>query len=170
MTSPTQIVGVFFLLMALYWTSYVWFRPRLARAARFNHALFLANLLLMLVIILVYQSWIIVRLDITSSFLVATTIIMTLAAILHHLSILAHKRAIRYPFIEKIHGPISHTLFFVPFAINSAIVSAALGALSTSWGDILMVGLFMTVSIGSAIKGVRVGLQKELYVISKSLG
>jgi hypothetical protein len=156
--SAAQIVLISLLLMSLYWISYYWTRRRILKQVRYNHVFYLANLLFVLVIILGFQPWLVIHLNIGSRLLIVMTVIMTVAALMHHLSVLAYKKALRHPFIEKIHGPISHILFFVPYSVNSLILGLALGASSKTQLDILLVSLFIVVSIGGSIAGIMVGI------------
>jgi hypothetical protein len=153
------VFGAFGILF-MFFVTYFWTRSRLTKNARLDHVTFLFNTMIMLLVLWLYQVWLLKRLDIYSTGLVASTLLMLVAALMHHISILLDKKILKFPIIGQIHGPISHLLFFIPFGINSGMVGSALVGLSQGVGDIMWAWSFILLTVGGSIAGILVGLNK----------
>lgn len=160
MSSNAQLVLTALAVLIAFMVSYFWTRMRLPLQKRFSRTLFVLNMVILLVLVLVYQVRLLKRLDIYSTALIVSTIVMAVASCLHHLSIIFRHKAEKYAIIEKIHGPISHILFFIPFSVNAGAISTALFRQGAGHLDMVMSIVFVVSMSAQTIMGIGVALNK----------
>lgn len=126
----------------IYWIWYFWSRPKAGWS-------FFGNLLYGVYLIVVVQGDLLEKLGLSGRLVNLNLWLMIFGIVLHHLSILSQYKGYGVVKLQKIHMQISHVLMFVPYGINSYIVSVAMDNY-----------LFMAASVLIAVTGVLVGLSK----------
>jgi hypothetical protein len=158
--SVSQIVISALSIFAIYSMSYFWSRTRLSKQVRLKRTAFVLNLLALLLLVFVFQVGLLKRLDMYSTFLVITTIVMGVGSVLHHMSLIFRHKAAKHKSIERIHGPISHLMVYIPLGINMELIGTALLKDAQNFGDVLWSTIFLVIMAGISIWGVLLGLNK----------
>lgn len=143
-------VVIYLALSAFFWAFYVYSRPK--------KKMFLVNFLLVLVLFSLLERFLLKPLGASIWWL---NLAMFAGIILHHGSILTHKNGSK---MTKIHGPVSHLLFFGAFGISSTLMAIHIYPLIGNIFECLIFGLFVTMSMGTVALGFWAGFDRIFYV------
>lgn len=143
-------ITAYLLLTLIFWAFYIY--------SRLKKWMFLANLLFALTLVALFDKFILKPVGASVWWLFLA---MTMGIVLHHASILTRGRGSK---ISKIHGPISHLLFFGAFGVSSALVTVRIYPLIGNVLESIVFGLFLILSLVITFLGFWVGFDKIFYV------
>ncbi len=124
--NPNHSIIVSFILMGLYLVTYIPARKRLKKHDTLWSLPFFINFAYVIYLVYFYQPSFLRKLGIDSNLLDISTIVMTIGAIIHHLSIILQKKFTQSKLLDLAHFQLSHILTFIPFSINSIAISLTL--------------------------------------------
>ena len=143
-------VVIYLVLSVFFWAFYVYSRPR--------RKTFLVNFLLVLALFTLLERFLLKPLGASLWWL---NLSMIAGIVLHHGSILTRGKGSK---MTKIHGPISHLLFFGALGVSSTLVAMYLYPLIGNAFEGLVFGLFLTMSLGTVALGFWAGFDRIFYV------
>jgi hypothetical protein len=141
----------------LFWIHYFWSRKRLNYKVRYRRVAFLVNLILIIMLLGPGQLWLLGKLNLINQVFVVFIFVQLMGACIHHLITLINS----YPgavWIPRIHGPISHLMFFVPLGINFFVICQTLISQSSSYSELFGSMLLAVLLVGGSLVGVLVGV------------
>ncbi len=147
--------GLFFYLI-----TYIMGRKSLNKTDSPWSVVFMFNLFLGVYLSLFYQQSILRRLNIGTGVLLASTVVMALGILIHHLAIMLEKKGSNSKFVSMVHHEISHTLICIPSSITSVSISVAMMQNFTGVVGIYLTATYSIFSVSTSLVGMLAGFRK----------
>lgn len=158
--SPETTVVLWVLFSVIYWSTYFWSRKGILKKKKYSQLVFIFNLfVLMTIIVFIYDFF--NSYKILNFATLSIIIIMGLAGIAHHISIILMKKR-NGRILNLIHGSLSHTAFCTSLIVLIIIGrSELLKTIKPGWINFL--NLLITFTIATSIIGTFERFRSKFY-------